>query len=150
MKRLLNEIFDVRSITINLQGKAKEPVLTELIGSIADLYPDFNRTEMLEKIMEREEKMSTGIGGGFAIPHAFCTGIGSMAGAIGISQSGIEYGALDNKPVHVIFLLAVNGGPNENHLRVLNRIFDLAQSEAYQIIKKAKDPQDIHRILLNL
>ena len=148
MGNLLGEIFDVRSIKLNLDGKTKETVLAELVDGISDLYPDCNMADVLTAIREREKKMSTGIGNGVAIPHAFCRGITSMAGAIGVSQQGIDFGALDKKPVHVIFLLAVDERAEENHLRILNKLFKLAQSEAFPLIKNAKSAQDIHAILL--
>jgi mannitol/fructose-specific phosphotransferase system IIA component (Ntr-type) len=91
--------------------------------------------------------MSTGIGNGFAIPHANCKGIGNMTGAIGISSQGIDYGALDKKPVHIIFLLAISEKADENHLHVLNLIFKLAGSEMLTLMKNAKNAEEIHAVL---
>ena len=147
MGNLLSDIFNLQSIRLNLDGKTKETVLNELIGGIADLYPDCNRLEILAAIKEREEKMNTGITGGVAIPHAFCRGIANMAGAIGISRHGIDYGAPDNKPVHVIFLVAISEYTEENHLVVLNRIMKLVRSEALVRLKNAKNARDIHSLL---
>jgi len=61
MERLLGEIFDVRSIRLDFDGKTKEAVLVELIDSIAVLNPECDRAEMFMAIMERENKMNTGI-----------------------------------------------------------------------------------------
>lgn len=144
---LLHEIFDERSIRLNLEGKTKQAVFIELVDAIAAACPECNRTVMLAALWEREDKMSTGIASGVAIPHAFHRGINNMAGAIGISQNGIEYGALDNKPVYVVFMLAMGEPAEENHLRTLNQIFTLVQSEALAMIKKAKNAKDIHTIL---
>ena len=146
MENLLSGIFDVRSIKLNLDCNTKETALVELIDAIADLYPDCDRDEMLAAIMEREEKMSTGIGNGVAIPHIVCRGIKNMAGAIGVSQKGIDFQALDDKPVYVIFLLAASEHTTENHLRVLNYILKLAQSEAFPAIRNAKNTKDIQSI----
>ena len=147
MENLLSDIFDVRSTRLDLDGKTKEMALVDLIDGIAELYPECDRSEMLAAIRERESKMSTGIGNGVAIPHTFCRGISSMAGAIGVSQQGIDFGALDNKPVHVIFLLVIGEHAEENHLRILNKLFKLAQSEVFPQIRNAKDAQAIHAIL---
>jgi mannitol/fructose-specific phosphotransferase system IIA component (Ntr-type) len=105
MGRLLSEIFDVRSISLDCNGKTKESALAELIDSISALNPDCDRAELFKAIMEREKKMSTGIGNGFAVPHANCRGIANMTGAIGISSQGIDYEALDKKPVHIVLCL---------------------------------------------
>ena len=147
MGSMLSEIFDPRTIKLNLEGKTKEMVFNELVNVIADIHPQCNRAEIYTAIKEREEKMSTGIGCGIAIPRASCTGITNIAGAIGISREGIDYGAMDNKPVYVVFLLALNDRANENHLHVLNLIFKLAQSEAITMMKNAKNAEEIHAIL---
>jgi len=147
MSVLLSEVFNPRSIKINLEGTTKEAVLAELAGEIAVLHPECERSVMLAAIMERENKLSTGVAPGVAIPHGFCRGIRSMAGAIGISRNGIDYEALDNKPVHIVFMLAIGGPASENHLRVLNQIARLATSEALAMIMNAKSAEDIHGIL---
>ena len=147
MRNILHEIFDARSIKLNLDGKTKEMVLAELVNVITDLHPDCNPAEMLEAIRKREEKMSTGIGNGFAIPHGFYRGIENMAGAIGVSKEGIDFGALDKKPVFLIFLLVVNEHAPENHMRALTQIYKLARSEAFPLIKNADNARDIETIL---
>lgn len=143
----LSGIFDINSIKNDFDGKTKEMAIAELIDSITVLHPECKRSELFAAIMERERKMTTGIGNGIAIPHANCRGISSMSGAIGISKQGLDYGALDNKPVHIIFLLAATEKADENHLRILNLILKFAQSEAFTIIKNAKTADEIHALL---
>jgi len=147
MGNLLSDIFGVQAIRMNLEGKTKDAVFGELIGAITDLYPECNAAEMLAEITEREDKMTTGIGSGIAIPHAYCNSIENLTGAMGISRQGIDFGASDNKPVHVVFLLAISKKKKENHLRVLNMILQLAQSNAIDKIKTAKTVEEIHDIL---
>ena len=64
-----------------------------------------------------------------------------------MSQTGIEYDALDDKPVYVIFMLVLGEPVEESHLRILNQISRLAHSEALDLIKGAKTVQDISAIL---
>jgi mannitol/fructose-specific phosphotransferase system IIA component (Ntr-type) len=147
MGKLISEIFDPRSIILDLGGKTKDKILVELIESIAVIRPECDRTDFFTAIMDREVKMNTGIGNGVAVPHAYCKEINNMAGAIGISKQGINYDALDNKPVHIVFLLGINQKASGNHLNILNKIFILAQSEALALIKNAKNAEEIHAIL---
>ena len=147
MENLLSRVFDLRAINLDLDNKTKEKAFVELIDSIADFHPECNRSELFTAIREREEKMNTGIGNGVAIPHISYRGIGKITGAIGISRHGIDYGAMDNIPVQVIFLLITGDHPEENHLLVMNHILKLIQSEAFLLIKNAKNAQDIHAIL---
>jgi len=147
MGNSLIDIFDLRSIKLNLDGKSKDMVFDELIDAITDLHPECNTIELFAGIKEREEKMTTGIIPGMAIPHAYCSGIKDIAGAIGISRHGIDYGALDNKPVYVVFLLIISKERKEKHLHVLNIICQLAQSELINKIKSAESAEEVHNIL---
>jgi len=147
MNLSLGEVF--RSITIlpDLAGTTKEAVFSELAGVIAADHPECNKQAMLAALWEREKKLSTGIAPGVAIPHAICGGIGTIAGAVGISKAGIEYDALDKMPVHVIFMLLMNEGTKENHLCILERIFSLVKTDALTLIKNAETAQDVHAVL---
>ena len=147
MGKSLSDIFDLRSIKLDFDGKTKELALTELIDSISVLHPECDRKELFTAIMEREKKMSTGIGNGVAIPHTGCKGIANMSGAIGVSKQGIDFGALDQKPVHIVFLFATNEKADENHLRILNLIFKLAMSREFALMKNANNAEEIHAIL---
>ena len=147
MEMSLSEIFDLRSIKTDFDGKTKEMAIAELIESICVLHPECDRTALFTAIMEREKKMSTGIGNGAAIQHAGCKGIIGMVGAIGVSKQGIDFEALDKKPVHMVFLLGISEKADENHLRILNLIFKLAESEKFALLKNAKNAEEIHAIL---
>ena len=147
MEKSLGDIFDLRSIRLGFDGRTKEKVLLELIESISDLHPECSRNELLAAIMERERKMSTGIGHGVAVPHASCRGITNIAGAIGVSEQGIDYGALDKKPVHIVFLFAISEKVDENHLHILNLIFRLTETEEFASMKNKKSAEEIHAML---
>jgi nitrogen PTS system EIIA component len=143
----LNEIFEPRSIILNLDGKTKEEVFNELVKAIADVHSEYDYSSMLASLWERENKLSTGIGSGIAIPHAFYEGVNKITGAIGISQTGIEYNALDQKAVNIVFMLIIGRQANENHLYVLNQLSTLAKSEAFAMIIKAQNKETVMDIL---
>lgn len=147
MGALLNEIFDSKSILLNLDGKSKETIFSELIGAIAAVHPGCDEAAMLEALWERENKMSTGIASGIAIPHTICREINGIIGAIGISKDGIDYDALDEKPVYVIFMMIMGEHVREKHLRTLNHIFRLVKSDALELMRNAKNVQEINSIL---
>jgi len=147
MRITLGEVFDSRTILLNLAGTTKEAVFQELVDSIALVHPECDKAAMLAALWEREKKLSTGISSGVAIPHAVCSGIGTIAGAVGISNAGIEYGALDEKPVHIIFLLVMGEVAQENHLRVLDKIFKLVRTDALTQIKTAKNAQEVYEVI---
>jgi len=147
MEILLGEIFNSGTILPDLAGKTKEAVFSELAGAISAVHPECDQAVMLRALWEREKKLSTGITSGVAIPHAICAGIGTVAGALGISKAGIEYDALDKKPVHVIFMLLTGEGAKENHLHILDQISSLVRTDALALIKNAKNVQEVHAVL---
>jgi len=146
----LSDVFDPRSIKLSLEGKTKEDIFVELAEAITIVHPECDRASMLASMWERENKLNTAIVSGVAIPHALYGGINDIVGAIGISQAGIDYGASDQKPVYVVFMLAISGNKTENHLRILNQLFALSQSEAISIIRKAQKTQVVTDILSRL
>ena len=77
-------------------------------------------------IIERENKQSTGIGRGVAIPHGKSPTIRELTGALGISRDGLEYDSLDGEPVHLVFMLLAeddNPGPHVEALAQISSLF---------------------------
>jgi mannitol/fructose-specific phosphotransferase system IIA component (Ntr-type) len=142
---LLSDVFE--SIKLNLEGRTKEAAFAELIGLITAAHPEYSGEELYAAINDRENKMSTGIGSGIAIPHGYCRSVSAITGAIGISKAGIAYGSLDRKPVHLVFMLAMDEASRENHLRILNKVFTLANSEAIATIMAATTTQEVRDVL---
>lgn len=147
MRILLSEIFAPGTIRINLESKTKDEVFSELADAITNVRPDYDSQTILDAIWEREKKMSTGIVSGVAIPHATCRGVSKIIGAIGVSQNGIDYNALDHNPVHVIFMLLMGEPAIENHLFIFNQLTRLIKSDSFPFIINAKNPEEIRKIL---
>jgi mannitol/fructose-specific phosphotransferase system IIA component (Ntr-type) len=137
----------MRSIKLNIEGKTKEAVFTELAGTIAEAHPEFSIDKMLAVLWARENKMNTSVLSGVALPHGYYPGTGNMVGAIGVSQTGIEYDALDHKPVHFIFLIILGETSRENHLGVLSHILSFVHSGALAAVKKAGSREEVYTIL---
>ena len=144
---VLRDIFSEQAILLHLAGSDKEAVFTELIEALTAVHPEFDRDELRAIIDERERKMSTGVGGGAAIPHGYYQKTACAAGAIGVSQTGIDYGALDDQPVYIVFMTITGGASRENHLRILNQISALINSEALNLIRTAKNIREVLDIL---
>jgi PTS system fructose-specific IIC component/PTS system nitrogen regulatory IIA component len=142
---LLSDVFE--SIKLNLEGSTKEAVFAELIELITTLHPEYSKDELYTAINSRENKMSTGIGSGIAIPHGYCRNIKTITGAIGISKAGIDYDSLDREPVHLVFMLVMDEASREDHLRVLNKVFTLANSEVIAMIMAAASTREVHEVL---
>jgi mannitol/fructose-specific phosphotransferase system IIA component (Ntr-type) len=104
--------------------------------------------EILESLRLREELVSTGIGSGVAIPHAFSDHIDEVIAVLGRSKLGIDFEALDGGPVHFIFLFIVPSKDHHLHLRTLAAIAKMfTNSEIRRRIGEAASREEILTIL---
>jgi len=109
-------------VIADLKGTTKEEILTELATPLkkAGLINDV--AETVNVIMERERLGSTGIGDGVAIPHGKTKGLDRILCVFGRSKEGVEFDAVDNKPVHIFFLLLAPEDSAGLHIKMLSRI----------------------------
>lgn len=117
-------------IAVPLHADDKEGVIRELADLTARSVGEADRTdELAEAVLERERVLSTGIGGGVALPHARTAVVPSLALAAGTSPDGVEFAALDGRPVRLIFLLAGPVDTAGDHVRALSRLSRLLAEE---------------------
>lgn len=122
----LKDFFSPDAITLNLRGTSKEEVLSELVGLLA---MDERSSGTLLRIIQRRESLgSTGIGRGIAIPHCRSLVVNRLRLAFGHRREGVEYQAIDSKPVYHFFLIVAPPLEISNqYLPVLGRIAQLAK-----------------------
>ena len=96
--------------------------------------------QVVARLMEREAILSTGIGGGVAVPHAQIPGLGRLAMAASTHPAGLEYPALDGHKVRLVFCLLGDASTAADHLAGLARLARLARrSEALESMIAAAD-----------
>ncbi len=99
----LREFFAEDAIKLDLEGTTKDDVLKELIGL---LKLDDKSEAMLFKMLKRRENLgSTGIGRGIAIPHCRSLVVTKLRVAFGRKTAGLDFRAIDDKPVQFFFLI---------------------------------------------
>jgi PTS system nitrogen regulatory IIA component len=99
----LREFFSEEAVQLELQGTSKDEVLKELIGLLG---LDEKAEGMLFKMLKRRENLgSTGIGRGIAIPHCRSLVVNRLRVAFGRKRDGVDFKAIDDKPVHFFFLI---------------------------------------------
>src|ERR1700755_2215386 len=99
----LREFFSEDAIKLDVEGTSKDDVLKELIGL---LKLDDKSEGMLFKMLKRRENLgSTGIGRGIAIPHCRSLVVNKLRVAFGRKSEGVEFKAIDEKPVYFFFLI---------------------------------------------
>jgi PTS system nitrogen regulatory IIA component len=145
---LLQEIFTPARIKTRLEAEDKPEVFEELVDLLVTQYNLDNRDQILDAIRRREEKMSTGIKKGIAIPHAKTPFTQGVIGVLGISKTGIDYESLDSQPVHLLFLLVSSEEDAATHLAVLKKIALLVENpDFYTETLAAGDAEQANRII---
>ncbi len=105
--------------------------------------------ELIRALIEREKKMSTGIGFNIAIPHARLNSVKDMAFAIGISAKGIDFDSIDNRPVHLIILVAAGEDQHNEYLKLLSNIMNILKIDnVKKNIIKAPSSDKVLKILM--
>lgn len=118
----ISELLCKETINLNLKGNNKEEVINNLVDILADAGKVNNKGLYKEKIWERENSSSTGIGEGIGIPHAKTSAVTNAALAMGIIRDGVEFDSLDGAPVNLVFMIAAPEGANNEHLETLSKL----------------------------
>ncbi|MEO0053215.1 MAG: PTS sugar transporter subunit IIA, partial [candidate division WOR-3 bacterium] len=116
----LTSLLRADRINLELKSKRKPEVLRELVLMIRS---GDTAEQLLQTLQKREELGSTGIGRGIAIPHGRSLLLDKLEIAVGRSTKGVEFDAIDKKPVHLFFLvMAPPQDPGNQYLITLGRI----------------------------
>ena len=146
----LSQIVSTSTIVAPLKGVERDAVLGELLDALltAGAAPAELRTELLNKVLQREKLGSTGFGQGVAVPHVKHKSIKSIHAAIGLAPRGVDFKALDKQPVYSVFLLLSPEDQPEEHLKAMEAIFKhLSKPTFRRFLKQAATPEDVRTIL---
>ncbi len=143
----LREFFSSDAIKLNLEGTTKDELLKELIGLLS---LDEKSDGMLFKMLKRRENLgSTGIGRGIAIPHCRSLVVSRLRVVFGRKPAGVDFKAIDDKPVHDFFLIVAPPMEVSNqYLPVLGKIAQFAKEpDVPDNLGKLESPEDFLRLL---
>lgn len=132
-----------------LRHHSKQDVLNEMIDCGARVGLPCDREELKERIYYREQLMSTGLGLGIGLPHVRIEGVSTPYIIIGLQPDGIvEYEAIDNLPVKIVFMILVGKDQHRQHLELLAKIVAiLKRSHISDRLLAAKSPEEVYQIL---
>jgi PTS system nitrogen regulatory IIA component len=105
-----------------LDVRSREEALQALVALLDRAGKLHDPAQFYTAIMEREKIVSTGIGMGVAIPHAKLLECGDFFIAIGVLQRGVEWRALDNAPVRLIFMIGGPDSKQSEYLQILSNL----------------------------
>lgn len=128
----ITDILNEEVVRTNLQGETKAEIIDLMIELVSTQKKVLDKGKLREAILERERIMSTGVGSGFAIPHGKTDAVSDIVGAFATTAQPIDYQALDEQPVRIIFLLVGRDSMVGPHIKLLSRISRLMNKEEFR------------------
>lgn len=146
-KSKLSEILLPSTIYLDLKGLTKQEIIDELITILDRAGFLLDKTAVREAVIERESKLSTGLGAGVAVPHGKTSGVNRLVGAFGIKREGIHFDAADGQPVKLFFMLVSPPSVSGPHVKALAQIAKFLRTDKNkEKLLNAKTPEEVHKI----
>jgi len=117
----LADLLHQDAIIPALKVNSKKQLLQELAAK-ASRITGVSERDVFDVILQRERLGSTGVGHGIAIPHGKLSSISSITGVFARLETPVDFEALDDQPVDLVFLLLAPEGAGADHLKALSRI----------------------------
>lgn len=134
---------------IALISTTKKQVALEVLVDLLAKSPNVaDREDLLEKIMEREKTLSTGVGQGLALPHAKISTVSDFVLAVGVSKTGIEFDSLDGKPAHIFVMIGCHESQAGQYMQMLSKLVRSLKEEPFRkTILNCNTPMEIYDVL---
>ncbi|MFB3926798.1 MAG: HAD-IC family P-type ATPase [Syntrophales bacterium] len=126
----ISSLVDRDLLSVNLKSCSREGVVREIIDIVARYKKLDNKKEIIDRILERENECSTGIGNGVAIPHARIKDLKKEIFFVGICRSAADFDPPDGRPVHLIILFLTPLAETGIHLQIISIISSLARNRS--------------------
>ena len=146
----ISEILSLSSILSSVECNSKKVAIELLAEKISDCDNGVSKIDVINCLVARERHGSTGIGNGIAIPHGRLKYCKKTIAAFIHLNNGINYEAIDNMPVDLIFALIVPEESTDEHLQILAVLAKmLSNKKNIEALRQSKNPKEIFAILTN-
>ena len=143
----LTDLVVPSAIIPALKVNGKKQAMQEIAAKAAELTGQ-GECEILEILLQREKLGSTGVGNGVAIPHGKLPKLGKLFGLFARLERPIDFEALDNQPVDLIFLLLAPESAGADHLKALARVARLLRDPGIvQKLRESRDADALYAVL---
>jgi len=143
----LGDLIGVDAILAALKASSKKQLL-QIMAQKAAHVTALDERDIFETIFQREKLGSTGVGNGIAIPHGKLSSIDKIVGVFARLQTPVDFEALDDQPVDLVFLLLAPENAGADHLKALSRIARLLRDgDIVAKLRSSYDAQAIYALL---
>jgi PTS system nitrogen regulatory IIA component len=141
------ELLSPDSVVAHLKAVSKKQILQELAHKAAALT-GLPERRIYDTLSEREKLGSTGMGQGIAIPHGRVPGIEKMTGVFARLDHPVDFDAMDDQPVDLVFLLLAPEGAGADHLKALARVSRVLRNQSIcEKLRAADQPAALYALL---
>ena len=150
---LLSQLLRPSDICLNVKSARKLDAIKEIVDKLASNGRTIDKVRLFEAILEREELQTTAISSGVALPHARIDAalphaktdaVDGIIMALGISQQGVDFGAVDRTPAHLVFLIAAPKSSSSEYLQILQSVAKLLEVQGFrEKLMLAQTPDEV-------
>ena len=144
----ITDLLSINSIEIGSSYKDKDELLKNAVKLMCRSGIINNEKEYLNSVLEREKESTTGVGNGIAIPHGRCKAVDKAGLAAIVLNKPVEYEALDNKPVELLFLIAAPEDKGNVHLEILSKLAMMLMDQEFTFkLKNSRTAEEFIRVI---
>lgn len=144
----LSDLISEESILPALKANSKKQAIQEIAAHAAQVTGLPGR-EIFDTLLQRERLGSTGVGHGVAIPHGKLVALDRLVGVFARLVKPIDFEAIDDQPVDLMFLLLAPEGAGADHLKALARIARVLRDQRNsELLRQTIDAKTLHQILV--
>lgn len=144
----IDTLVPTEHITLDQPPADKQACIEYLLDLLVDAGQVENREAALEALLAREEETTTGVGMGIGIPHAQTDAVTQPSVAFTRSDEGVDFGAMDDEPAQLIFMILVPESGADDHLAILSTLSRaLMHDEVREDLYDAETPEDVQDVL---
>ncbi len=144
----LKKVLSTDTVWVDLKADTKQGIIEEMIDRLLAAGKINDREAVLQAVIEREEKMSTGMQNGVAIPHGKTDAVKSLVAAVGLNKAGVDFDSMDSE-LCTIFIMTISPlkrrGPHMQFLAEVSRL--ISQSSEREKLLACQTHNEIHELL---
>lgn len=144
----IKDLLKKELMIMDLKATSKLEAINEMVKKLKDEGIISDEEMFKDFILKREEKGTTGLGDGIAMPHAKTTAVKIPAVLFAKSKTGVDYEALDGEPVHIFFMIAATEGAHDSHIETLAKLSKmLINDEFVKELMTCENPDKVHELV---
>ncbi|EEO42673.2 PTS system, Fru family, IIC component [Fusobacterium animalis 7_1] len=144
----IKDLLKKELMIMDLKASTKMEAIDEMVAKLKEKNIISDEVVFKDLILKREEKSSTGLGEGIAMPHAKTSVVNTPAVLFARSNKGIDYDALDGEPVYIFFMIAASEGAHDLHIDTLAKLSKMLLNDDFtQGLKTCGTPDEVYALV---